>query len=799
MIVTGWRPDGERRNTRATLARRPLSRWLALALVALSVTLIPRAAEAESIDPVDVAVEAGAAGGMLVGINISGSQKAFIKGLVGCLVSRKDAAECGKEAAINVMMNNKPEEAKRFATCIADGRPVRDCVTAAAIGNLPEEAQPIVRCIVETGEVGGCAQKAALNQIGGVLSATQKAALANLKEFGVDNARAAADNLPNFVKNLIAVAEGVRDSDYQKILTAGGAEVVKATMNVILNIILTPALAPMIAPIVDAVVQNRVDLFNDIVNAAKRGNAVAVGEIVMSFYATTFIEAPCALAQMVGNDFHDATCGNLAKIISMATGIAGDIAKVVLGVVEDVLSAVGVWQIGEALFGAIGDALDGKDPPSECGSTAAYFAANHLACLETGANYNNGQAATQPLFNACLAQFDRCYKSAGGEVCGPMETKFKELSAKLNSAYGQGANAFATTTMTAFATSFGKQRACDTDFWQDPVVKDTFVKKCEAAVRQKTKVPTQFCRVPSMSNSVGDQCGKAYDQADKKAATSKLCVIGATEKFRVCNNLLPQALTGFRTLPCDSEISWVDILRVRGFKDPGLQLKAPWEITDPIGPYVKSRFGVSSSTSSMLGLTGGRNLAEISPGISNAMSKARFTKVTYGVASPSGFSPGKLTGGTNAAIDTGKPSVKPVGKPKGGTNAAVDTGKPGGKPAGNSGGKLTGGTNSTINVSPSATRRSVSNNSGSSPALTGGRNTAMDRLTGDGRGPSIGTYSGASAPRSGGGGPRTAAPSPGAPSARGSTTPSVRGSDVRINYGACSGCSRPAPVRNDLR
>jgi hypothetical protein len=793
-MMTGWCADGGQENRRATFARRLLSHWLALALVALSVTLIPRAAEAESIDPIDVAVEAGAAGGMLVGINIDGNQKAFIKGLVGCLVSGKNAAECGKEAAIKVMMENVPTEARTFATCIANGGKVTNCVTKEALENVPDEARPIADCIVKTGDVGGCAQKVALNQIGGVLSATQKAALDNLRKFGVDNARAVTDKLPNFVKNLIAVAEGIRDSDYQKILTAGGAEVVKATMNIILNVILTPALAPMIAPIVDAVVQNRVDLFNDIVNAAKRGNAVAVGEIVMSFYATTFIEAPCALAQTVGDDFHDATCGNLAKIISMATGIAGDIAKVVLGVVKDVLTTMGIWQVGDAVLEGIKDILGlGKDPPEVCGSTTAYFAANHLACLQAGADSDNPGPVTKTLFDACLDKFDSCYNSAGREVCRPMEETFIKLSAKLNSAYGQGANAFATTTMTAFATSFGKQRACDTGFWQDPIVKDAFVKKCEAAVRQKTKVSSQFCRVPSMRNSVGDQCGKAYDQADKQAATSKLCVIGATEKFRVCNNLLPRALTGRRTLPCDSEISLVDTLRVSGFKGPGLQFKMPWEITDPIGPYTKTRFGVGKSTSSMLGLTGGPNLAAISPGISNAMSNlpAGLTRVTYGAASPSGLNPGKLTGGTNVG-----------GKLKGGTNSAIDTGKPGGKPAGKFGGKLTGGTNSTIDVSPSAGRRSVSNNSGSSPALTGGRNTAMDRLTGDGRGPSIGTYSGAFAPRSGGGGPKTAAPSPGTPSARGSTTPSLRGStnsDVRINYGACSGCGRPAPVRNDLR
>ena len=791
MIVTGWRPDREPRNTRATLARRLLSRWLALALVALSVTLIPRTAEAEPIDPVDVAVEAGAAGGMLVGINIDGNQKAFIKGLVGCLVSGKDAAECGKEAAIKVMMENVPQEARAFAGCIANGRKVADCATEEALKNVPDKARPIAACIVQTGDVAGCAQKVALNQIAGELSPTQKAALDNLKKFGVDNANAATDKLPNFVKNLIAVAEGVRDTDYQKILTAGGAEVVKATMNIILNIILTPALAPMIAPIVDAVVQNRVDLFNDIVNAAKQGNAVAVGQIVMSFYATTFIEAPCALAQTLGSDFHDATCGNLAKVISMAADIAGDIAKVVLGAVKDVLSAVGVWQVGDAVFEGIKDIFDGKDPPESCGSTNAYFAANHLACLENGADYNNGQAATQPLFDACLKQFDRCYGSAGGEVCRPMEAKFMELSAKLNNAFGQGADGFASTTMPVFAASFGKEQACKAGFWDEANTKNTFVDKCEAAVRKKTKVSQAHginsCKAPSSRdfNSVRRACDAAYDKSDKKAATEKLCAIEPTAKFRencgTTSILIKHLSEGRAMRPCDSEISWTAIVGIGGLKNPGGQSIMPWDFVNPIGPYT-NRFRTDNNRSPILpGLTGGMNptIDFIRPGVT-----------------PAGKFGGKLTGGTNPAIDTVKPGVNPAGNFRGklkvGTHSAIDTGKPGGKPAGNSGGKLTGGMNPSINVSPSSGRPSVSNNFGSSPALTGGRNPAMDRLTGDGRGPSIGTNSGAAAPRSGGGGPKSAPPSPGTPSARGSTTP-----DVRVNYGACGGC-RPA-VRNDLR
>jgi hypothetical protein len=786
-MMTGWCLGGGQGNRRA-FARRPLSHWLALALVALSVTFIPRAAEAEPIDPVDVAVEAGAAGGMLIGINISGSQKAFIKGLVGCLVSRKDAAECGKEAAIKVMMANVPQEAEAFATCIANGGRVANCVTAEALKNVPEEARPIATCIVETGDVGGCARKVALNQIGGVLSATQKAALDNLKQFGVDNAKAATDKLPNFVKNLIAVAEGIRDSDYQKILTAGGAEVVKATMNIILNVILSPALAPMIAPIVDAVVQNRVDLFNDIVNAAKQGNAVAVGQIVMSFYATTFIEAPCALAQTLGSDFHDATCGNLAKVISMATDIAGDIAKVVLGAVKDVLSSLGVWQVGDAVFEGLKDIFDGKDPPESCGSTSAYFAANHLACLENGADYNNGQAATQPLFDACLKQFDRCYGSAGGEVCRPMEQKFMQLSAKLNSALGQGANGFASTTMTAFATSFGKEQACKAGFWDEADTRNIFLDKCEAAVRKKTKVSQRHginsCRAPSSDdfNSVRNACGTAYDQADKRAATRDYCSFNkALAEVDNCysSRALFRMLTGRAMLPCHSEFTLVDVVRMGGSKNPGGQSIMPWDFINPIGSY-SNRFRTDNNPPILPGLTGGMN--------------PTIDSVRAGVT-PAGKYGGKLTGGTNPAIDPSQLGGKPAVKQTGGRNSAIDPSGLGVKPVG----KRKGGTNSTINVSPSTTRPSVSNNSGSSPALTGGRNTAMDRLTGDGRGPSIGTYSGAYAPRSGGGGPKTAAPSAGAPSARGSTTPSVRGSDVRINYGACSGCSRPAPVRNDLR
>jgi len=707
-----------------------------LAVVVLFAALVPRTAHA-AIDAVDVAVEAGATGGMFVGLNIDATQKTFIKGVVRCLVDGKTAGECGKEAAIAVMMKDVPAEARNFTNCIAGGGRLDSCATKEVVDRLPAEAKPIAGCIVQTGDVAGCAQKAAMNQIGGVLTSAQKEALDNLRKLGVDTANAATDKLPDFVQNVIKVAEGVRDGNYRKIVEYGGTEVVKAAMNIILEIILTPAMAPIIAPIVNTVIQNRVDLMDNLIKAAIRGDAVEAGKLAMEFYATTFIEAPCSI--IPDGDFNDAVCGNLAKAIGFAGDVAAGVAKFTLDVLKDVLSAVGVWQVGDAIYDGIKELFDGKDPPESCGSTNAWFAGHYLTCLQAGADSNNGQPVTQPLFNACLAQFDRCYKSAGGQVCRPMENAFIKLSNQLNSAFVQGANGFAATTMLAFAASHGKDAACDRNFWNDPSTVNDFAGQCEAALRRTTKVSNDHCGAPTspMSSAARRACVAAYQQVDKQAITKQICVISPQTKFRECN----QPQFGRKSILDESCAPPIVVLgtgtRVAGDRDasigrsmavspgqnmhlPGLENSRVHDVLHPLEPITSRKFANIIVRNTGLTLTGGPNLAKLSPGVANAMANVPPSLAKVALSTPGIFAP-LSRGGSYPSYAPEQKSPPPIRR----TNF----------PRSKSASKPTSGSYSSKDVPATVTRRAMMPNVGVA-APSGGTNAAMDRLTGDGRLPS---------------------------------------------------------------
>ena len=269
---------------------------------------------------------------------------------------------------------------------------------------------------------------------------------------------------------MIEVVRGIEEGDARKIIYYGGKTVYKAVVIAILEVILTPAFKPMIGAMVNYVVDRDVALVEDILKAAQRGDAVEIGEIVFKFYAEAVTFGTfCAL--MPENAFKDATCGNLGKVLNVLADAGEDIAKAVLGVAEDVLKAVGIYQVGDALVGVAGVAIDDflcffdigcpeptPPPPPQCGPPAStFYPNNYLACLGAAAKSSAAEYVTTSLHSACMVNF-ACSAKAG-DICKSLDNSFSNMVNQTSAALDQGAEIY-TGLLGDFLQKIPKEEMC---------------------------------------------------------------------------------------------------------------------------------------------------------------------------------------------------------------------------------------------------------------------------------------------------------------------------------------------------
>ena len=447
-------------------------------------------------------------------------------------------ADCLKQAALSAV----PDEAKPLTDCLAKpGADAGSCAKQFAVSQMPDALKPLASCLNDGKSADECAKEAGQGVVNTAQLAATQAALKQLQDLKIDNPGDINRNLPGTVRNIILLAQGIHDGNWEEMILGGGTEVAKLASKIILDVILGPEFAPILGPIVDAFVQDRADLMVDLMNAAAKGDAVKAGEIIFEFYENMFVEAPCALIPDGG--FKDATCGNFAKLVAAIANEAGDIVKDILALGKGFLEDIGVWQIGTEIVDAVGGVLDdighwlgfGDDdddkkpkyqPASVCGSSQDYFINNYLTCLTTGAD---GKASGQlggmlaGMKSSCTASLSRCYSNAA-ESCQAMEAALTPLIDRMSDAEAGGAADFVNTTAAAFAAGHPVQ-ACDADFWSGDLGYE-FLDNCANSLSTKLNLSHNRCAVnlslPNQLQGPWNACQAALNNFDRNGLRQRM-------------------------------------------------------------------------------------------------------------------------------------------------------------------------------------------------------------------------------------------------------------------------------------
>ena len=285
----------------------------------------------------------------------------------------------------------------------------------------------------------------------------------------------------------------------------------------ILSIFLTPALAAALGPAADAMINNHAAAAQLALAAVGKGDAVGLAQVIFEWYATSFIDKPCAL---LPKDVQDTVCGKLSEAIKFISETGADLVKGVLGIGKGILEALGVWgAIDDAatfvwdtlkdFVGAIGKFLgiggDDKDkwkPDPSCGSLTpeGYFAANYMACVTKATNTAAafGTVDTSKLDAACTDAFNKCIppkdRAVVGQTCGAMANALADLGRNVAGAIktaassytGMGGPASYVNTAWEFAHNemFGPGAAdfCDPNFWATHTL--GYASKCSSFVNR---------------------------------------------------------------------------------------------------------------------------------------------------------------------------------------------------------------------------------------------------------------------------------------------------------------------------
>jgi hypothetical protein len=432
-------------------------------------------AGAAAADEVDIAVDAFSIAGASVGISLNGTEKTIVKAIVRCvgqgvqgrgldlgscarneIVQRLPSAArplalCmlkGRAAdvcAVDGMLAGFPAEARVVMQCVARGEPVTRCGTdealrrlpgparwvgecvasgraypacaaEAASKGLPPDAQPLARCLAGRADFGRCAKFAS--------SSSSRQALDLVNKLKADNRTDLGDGSIASIRNMIQVADGIRENDWIKVSYYGGVEVYKAAAKIVLNVLLTPVFQPLIGPIADAVIQHRADLFARLVTALKARDEGAVAEVAIEGYLIMQIEIACALP--MPDEVREAVCGTLGKIIKGVANVGGDIADLAGRLIEDPLGIPSsLWDETQRAREVV---LAGKS--TDCDSPPVFYAETYARCYQRGARLimsdpQHLSVLTDSINGMCREYYDGCYFSNRfDELCNPQRDMF---------------------------------------------------------------------------------------------------------------------------------------------------------------------------------------------------------------------------------------------------------------------------------------------------------------------------------------------------------------------------------------
>lgn len=507
----------------------------------------------------------------LIAENLSPNLRAQADNIAKCVSSSQNAASC-------ISSTLPPELAPlgTFVGCIANNSNVQKCTADFANNSLPAntppEARAMVSCIGEGANFGECVKRTgvtagkdyAASQISPAAREQIEQALRMIERLKPD-----ADLVPDVgmragdvatLKNIIMVAEGIKEGRWDKVVFGAGPELAKIASQVLLSIFLTPAIASALGPAVNAMIQNDAISAQAALQAMGRGDAVELAEVIFRWYATSFVDKPCAL--LGDNDVRNTLCGGLSDTIMFISNTAGDLAKEILGTGKDILEWLGVWgaidniatgawnllksTVGDILgFFGIGGDDDEWKMPGDCRPAPEYFANNHLKCIgKAAAGIMSGAAGNMSaLTQACTTEMNRCThpdkRSGVPAACDAMNKSLYTIASQTADAVKITADFYtkAEATMAAVANEVYKNGnfiasddMCAANFWQ--ANENSYVTKCAALVNARFPLPdraeAKLCAMPTPSRSAAQQACvdslRNSTQKDKFAGpNSELC------------------------------------------------------------------------------------------------------------------------------------------------------------------------------------------------------------------------------------------------------------------------------------
>ena len=352
--------------------------------------------------------------------------------LANCVIKGGNVADCTAKAAVQQILpkvtGGVPPEVIAAVTCVIGGDSLEKCgndlakscggvkncivnTVAAQLQDKNPQAAEMFKCL---GKSGGDAQACATKVGEQVLGPEARKQLDEINKTFAELAKINADKpneesnprdypqQPLALYNMIKIAQGVRDNRIDQIILYGGSALYQVAAGIIINYFL-PGMGPILGPVAAEMIKNHTVGIQQGFDAIVKGDPVGLAEAAAEWYATTYIVPTCGL--IPEGEFKNITCGTVAKAINTIVGAAGDVARAILGVGEDFLKLIGVWDFVDnvasgiwngikdavgAITGAIGDGIDAifgggddkgpKLPPAK--NPAAYFAEDIAgACL----------------------------------------------------------------------------------------------------------------------------------------------------------------------------------------------------------------------------------------------------------------------------------------------------------------------------------------------------------------------------------------------------------------------------------
>lgn len=473
------------------------------------------------------------------------------KGVADCLLQRKPLEVCVAEEA----SKNLPPEARSVANCVTATRSFEQCASQEVRKVLPDELQAVFDCVQGTKKsAADCAAEDALRKLPPGVQATaqcisdridlgrctgqaasgtdQKQVLDLIDKLKADGRSelGATDN--GAIRNIIMIAEGIKNDDWDMVALGGGTVVMQAAGKIILKILLPPLvpLGPVgVDQIIDVIIQSKADVIGRVIKGAKAGDAGAVGEAIAEAYLSLNFVVPCALP-IIPEAIRVAVCGPIGKVIREIAGVAGDIVDVAQDIIEDPLHAPGI------LLGAASDTfantIGGKD--NDCIKPPQYYNTNYVACLPSAAilQINGGgiDNLTASLNNTCRKYYDRCFTSSHfNGLCNPQREQFVRDVGKLTLGIQQAAAVYMETFPDFLKSKvkpsrfgcFGSDQLLDSGLTE-------FVNRCAQALDKQLPLSRLQCMggqqaTLSPVNANSRACQQAFDQINARAMVDRIC------------------------------------------------------------------------------------------------------------------------------------------------------------------------------------------------------------------------------------------------------------------------------------